>query len=215
MYRSFSLNMVICSADRRDLIITQPILGDKQTCKLVWINSHGVQISLWLDPALGFFPVQIEVRSEKNLTVAKASFSRMKISDIVPARGNGTLFPRKLHYEQFVESKIYDEEKVTIDEVEIGTKIDPAIFTIAGTKLGSSFFVMKPDIQKSGQWTEDKFTPYPEFSKSSTEAFVETAPIPVDAPKSRTWQYALAAGLIALAALWLVARQVASARAKS
>lgn len=74
---------------------------------------------------------------------------------------------------------------------------------------------MKPDLQKSGQWTEDKFIPYPEFSNYRTEAFLETPPVPVDLPKSRTWQYALAAALIGLAALWLVARQVASARAKT
>ena len=215
MYRNHSLHLNICSADRRDLIITQPKLGDRQTCRLAWISSRGVQVSLWLDPALGFFPVQIEVRSENDIDKAEAIYSRMKILDILPSKGNGTLFLRKLHYEQFVANKIINEEKVTIEEVEIGTKIDPAIFTIAGTKLGSSLFIMKPDLQKSGQWTEDKFTPYPEFSKFSTEAFVETPPIPVDAPKSRTWQYALAAGLIALAALWLVARQVASARAKS
>ncbi len=213
-YCHHSLNLSICSADRRDLKITQPKLGNRQTCKLVWISARNVQFSLWLDPALGFFPVQIEVRSEKNLEKVEASYSRMRILDISPARGNGTLFPRKLHYEQFVENKIVDEEKVMIDEVEIGPKIDPAIFTIAGTKLGSTFFIMKPDLQKSGQWTEDKFTPYPEFPNYRTEAFIETPPVPVDVPKSRTWQYALAAALIALAALWLVARQVASARAK-
>ena len=41
---------------------------------------------------------------------------------------------------------------------------------------------MKPDLQKSGQWTEDKFTPYPEFATHRTEAFAETPPIPIDAP---------------------------------
>jgi hypothetical protein len=214
MYRHHPLNLNICSADRRDLKITQPKLGDRQTCKLVWISARNVQISLWLDPALGYYPVQIEARSESILPEVEAVYARMKIMDIAPARGNGTLFPRKLHYEQFVANKVTDEEKVTIDEVEIGPKIDPALFTIAGTKLGSTFFIMKPDLQKSGQWTEDKFIPYPEFSNYRTEAFVETPPVPVDLPKSRTWQYALAAALIGLAALWFVARQVASARVK-
>lgn len=79
MYRHHPLNLNICSADRRDLKITQPKLGDRQTCKLVWIRARNVQISLWLDPALGFYPVQIEARSGSNLAEVEAVYARIKI----------------------------------------------------------------------------------------------------------------------------------------
>ena len=223
---SFTVHSNFQSSDRTNFRVANETLDGVETVKLRWINAHGAQITTWLDPNRGYFPLQFEARAVKNEPdPANQTYAISKNLDIKPAKGDGTLFPRRIQYMEFdADDKLSKEEEVTIEEIEIGRKIDPAVFTIAGCNLGDSYYIQNADRKQSGVWNADlkKVEPLPPermqvvtaeqiaHYKDAT-ALVES-PVPFEPQSRRDWIFWLSGGLIAAAAVWFVARMVAKRR---
>ena len=222
MYSNFQ------SPDRTDFRIANEMLDGVDTVKLRWINAHGAQITTWLDPKRGYFPLQFEARAVKNEPdFSKQMYAISKNLDIKPAQGDGTLFPRRIQYKEYdAGDKLSKEEEVIIEDIEIGPKVDPAIFTIAGCHFGDSYYIKNADRKQSGVWNSErkKVEPlppermqdaYPEQMTQFKDATLVESPVPFEPQSRRNWMFWLAGGIIAAAAVWFVARMVAKRRSPS
>ena len=216
------LNMMLQANDRADLKVDSELLDGVQTVKLQWINSYTARITLWLDPKRGYFPVQVEARATRNVAdIAKASYSIWRNLEIVAAKGDGTFFPKRIKFKQYLPDNVLSmEEEITIDEIEIGKKIDPSIFTISGFKLGDDFYIQDPKEVKL--WKAEKISPVPPermepvtVDSGGLSLPLIDAPIPANPAPDRSWMYWLAVALIAVAGIWFVARLVAQRRASA